>query len=597
MSEDQGENMPKSIKRKKKRSFNQMAKKMARSRSYAGELESNAYQYMVRVSEMLRTEFPKMDDKLIFANNVYEETKGQEADYARNQVGSRVLEILMPFANFEAIKRMLDAFQNDLRPMCSDRFSSHVLQKLICVCVDRGNESSDKEKDANLVKVKKGEKNQYNEMALKLCKYVINNMEEFVWDTYANHVLRTVLECLGGLINKPKDRKDKSGSNLVSRRIVVQSFTDLLVDSCKRMHRWPQFQEFGKSELTSGLLQSVLHSLKDVDPELCSTIINKITNENFASEDENKLIALLESDSSARLIEVCLAVSDPKTFAQIHEKYFAKKLGQLSVMRSANFCVQRLLDNCSSRELFEEIFDEISNNFDMIFQRQFGGVLVSVANACLRLRSKQGPFINLMMKTLHCEEAKRQKEIARLLASLATYEKLEEARKEKKNLPLQVYGSVILQATLKFNKPIKIVNSLLEANTEDLIFIFGDSKGSWIVDTFMESEFVGEKSREKLARKLQGYWVQLASTTHGSRSLDKIWKKVNEKQRMVIMEELAKVGESLRSTRTGKIISANLKVPLFARSKKEWTEAQGKEGKTKALFADIIDTNLKSEDD
>ena len=325
-----------------------------------------------------------------------------------------------------------------------------------------------------------------------------------------------------------------------------------------------------------------------MDTDLCSAIVEKIISENFDSEDENKLIALLEANPSARLMEACLAVSNTKMFNQMYKKYFMNKLEKLSVMKCANFCVQRLLDNCNSKEVFEEIFDEISKHIDLILNRCCGGVLVSVANACLRLRVKQGPFINVMMKTLHCEESERQKEIARLLASLATYEKLEQARKEKKYLPLQVYGSVILQTVLKFNKPIKIVNSILEIDPEELALMFADSKGSWIADTFMDSEFVGEKSREKLAKKLQGYWVHLAGSTHGSRTLDKIWKKANEKQRMVIMEELATVGESLRSSKTGRIISANLNVPLFTRNKKEWSEAQGKEGKTMALFDDIV---------
>ena len=240
VSENEDESVKKTMKRKKKRSFNQMAKKMARSRRYAGELESDSYQYMIRVSEMIRTEFPTMDEKLVFANNVYEQTIGQEVNYARNQVGSRVLESLMQFVDFESIQRILDSFKDDLRPMCSDKFASHVLQKLICVCADRGNRTKDslKSKNTNVVEVKEEELDQYKEMALKMCKYMINNMEEFVWDTYANHVLRTVIECLGGLIDKPEDQnKRKSGPCLESRRKVAQSFTDLLLESCQRMYR------------------------------------------------------------------------------------------------------------------------------------------------------------------------------------------------------------------------------------------------------------------------------------------------------------------------------------------------------------------------
>ncbi|XP_043475166.1 nucleolar protein 9 [Leptopilina heterotoma] len=591
MSGDSGD-MKKSLKRKKKRSHNQIMKKMARSRNYAGELETDAYQYMLRVWEIIRNDFSTIDDKLVFANNVYEQTIDHEVDYARNQIGSRVIESLMDYANLETIKRMILAFQNDLRPMCSDRFASHVLQKLICVCTERGSCELEK-KSTDLIKDE--EKEKYNDMSLKLCKYVINNMEEFAWDTYANHVLRTVFQCLRGVVDKPDHSKKKSLIPLENVRKVDQSFHDLLVDSSKRMHNWPQFLEFGHHELTSGLLQTVLHSLKDVDSDLCSTIVKKIITESFTADDSGNLTGFLETESSARLIEVCLVVSNAKTFKKIYKRFFINKLGELSIMGKANFCVQRLLENCGTKEIFDDIFDEISNHFEMILQRKFTGVLFSVAEACSRLHTKQGLFINCLMKILHCEDAARQGQIARLTASLVNFEKLEQARKEKQIVPLQLHGSLIVQQMLNFNKPIKIVNSLLEADAEELAFIFSDMHGSRIVNCFMSSQYIGEKSREKLAKKLQGYWVELACSTHGSRSLERIWEKAKENQRIIIMEELTKAGESLRSSKTGRIISTKFNVPLFARSRKEWSESQGKDEKTKALFADIVNPDVKSE--
>lgn len=349
--------------------------------------------------------------------------------------------------------------------------------------------------------------------------------------------------------------------------------------------------EFGHHELTSGLLQTVLYSLKDVDSDLCSTIVKKIIIESFTADD---LTGFLENESSSRLIEVCLAVANVKTFKKIYKRFFINKLGQLSVMRKANFCVQRLIDNCNTKEIFEEIFDEITIHFESILQRGFTGVLFSVADACSRLHSKQGPFINCLMKILHCEDdSMKQVQIARLTASLVTFEKLEQAKKEKQIVPLQLHGSLIVQLMLNFKKPIKIVNSLLAADSEELVFIFNDMQGSRIVDCFMSSQYIGEKSREKLAKKLQDYWVQLACNTHGSRSLERIWEKAKENQRIIIMEELTRAGESLRSSKTGRIISTKFNVPLFARSKKEWLESQGKDEKTKALFADIINPDEK----
>lgn len=491
--------------------------------------------------------------------------------------------------------RFVESFDSMLRPFCSDRFASHVLQKLITICAHRGNlRDSDKEE---IVKIKDSEVEKYNEIVLKLCKYVINNIEEFIWDTYANHILRTAIVCLGGLIDiGGNDNKKKIDSN-VDRRKVVEEYTDLLISTCNRLLKLPQFHEFNHNNLTSGLLQSVLHSLNGIDEDLNSLIIKKIINECFKPSEENNLSDVFYNECSMRLLEVCLAVSNPKDYTSIYEKFFENHLKELSLMKGANFCIQRLIENCHAKEEMEKIFDEISDHLEDVLKRNHTGIFASLSKACARLHARQGPFINVMFKILQCDKPDdRQIQIVSLTASLTKYDdyhnlKLNEMTKNK--VTINLHGSLSVQAMLNFNKPIKIVNSLLEMSPADLYELFSDPKGSRILDAFFDSQFIGEKSREKLARNLRGFWAKLASSTHGSRCLDKVWDWAKDNQKNIIMEELAEVGELLRSTPSGKLISAKLNVPLFARSKKEWSEAHGKEDKTQVLFADIIGDKKK----
>ncbi|XP_076239008.1 nucleolar protein 9 [Calliopsis andreniformis] len=598
MSNEHGNN-EKSKKRKKKRSHIQMAKKFARQRNHGSEVDSETYQYMVHILELMKNDFPTFEEKLIFVNNVYEQTIDHEIEYARNQIGSRILDSLLQYANLETIQRLVDAFGSQLRPLSSDRFASHVLEKIVMVCADRGNkiasEKSSEQKVDAVIEVKESEVKSYNDIVLKLSKYFINNIEEFVFDTYANHLLRTVIQCLGGLIDKP-DPNDKRKLIIESRRPVVQEYKDLLLQTCNRLLKWPQFLEFGQDELTSGLLQSILYSLKDTYPDILEIYINKITNECFKPGQEQQLSNIFESVCSTRLLEACLVVAEPKCLYKIYEQFFLGNLKQLSLMQSTNFSVQRLLDHCTVKEDFEKIFEEISKCFSDIFTKGYTGVIVSIGNACLRVQTKQGAFVTDLLKVLHCETNERQLQTAICIASLKTWEELENVKKEDSaSITINLHGSLIVQAILNFNKPIKIVNSLLESNGDMLLHLFSDPKGSHIVDAFMDSKYVGEKSREKLAKKLKGYWAQLASSTHGSRVLDKIWHWARTNQRILIMEELAAIGESLRSSKSGQIISSKLNVPLFARNKKDWAEALGKEEKTRAMFANIIGDSKKKD--
>ncbi|KAL2740372.1 hypothetical protein V1478_000513 [Vespula squamosa] len=588
-------------KRKKKRSNMQMAKKFARRRNHGTDLDTETYQYMVRILELMREDFPSVEEKLIFINNVYEQSIGHEVEYSKNQVGSRVLESLLKYASLEAIQRFTDALSSSMRPISSDRFASHVLEKIIVVCADRGNKSKSsletpKSKETEnvqdiVIDVKESEVKSYNDIVIKLSKYLINNLEEFVWDTYANHLLRTVVECLGGLIDTSDGQnRTKQMLHIIERREIIQEYKDFLIDACNRLYNWPQFLEFGKDELTSGLLQSILYSLKDIDKKLTKSFINKITKECFSTEEDGKLSNIFDCESSIRLLEACLAVAKSKSFDHIYEEYFKGNLTNLCTTQGTIFSIQKLLDHCESKETFEKIFEEIEALFSDILQANYTGILVSIANASKRLQTKQGAYVTMIIKMLGCDMSEeKQYQIIKCISTLKKQNELESLKEENQTeLPINLHGSLIIQAVLNFNKPIKIVNSLLALNNEQLLNLISNSKGSHIVDAFMDSKYIGEKSREKLAKKLQGCWAQLAQSTHGSRCLDKIWIWSHQKQRMFIMEELAAAGEILRASKSGKIILNKLNVPLFVRNKKDWTELQGKEGKMKALFADII---------
>ncbi|CAD1480154.1 unnamed protein product [Heterotrigona itama] len=603
MADDYGNN-ERGKKRKKKRSHVQMAKKLARRRNHGySNVDGETYQYMVHILELMKSDFSTTEEKLIFVNNVYEQTVGHELEYAQNQVGSRILDSLLKYASLETIQRLVAAFQSSLRILSSDRFASHVLQKIIVVCADRGNRGtlskSCPEQDADVsIEVKELEVDSYNDIVLKLSKYFINNREEFVFDTYANHVLRTVIECLGGLIDKPDNSIDKRKLILGEKRPVVQNYKDLLYETCNRLYNWPRLLEFGQDEFTSGLLQSTLYSLNDVFPEMVEAYIKKITNECFKpKKEEQQLPNIFQRESSVRLLEACLSVASPKCWYTMYEEYFSHNLKQLLLMRGTNFSVQRLFDHCNVKEHFEQLFEEIHSYFPDILDRGYTGVLVSVANACLKLQTKQGAFVTELLNVLDCEaKNEEQHRILACIISLKKFENCETSEAKTRNdsrCLISLHGSLIVQAILKFNKPIKMVNSLLETNEEKIVQIFEDPKGSRIVDAFMDSKYVGEKSREKLAKKLKGYWSQLAKSTHGSRILDRIWVWASINQRTLIMEELAEVGESLRSTMSGQIMYNKLNVPLFVRNRNDWKEALGKEEKTRVLFANIIGDTMK----
>ena len=113
--------------------------------------------------------------------------------------------------------------------------------------------------------------------------------------------------------------------------------------------------------------------------------------------------------------------------------------------------------------------------------------------------------IQHLMRTFHCfDPESRQIRIVPLVSRLVTFEVFSSGDQDgQPTFPVHYIGSQIVQTLLHFNKPIKIVNSLLEMETSQLKDLLCDPCGSHIMDAFVAGQYVGEKSREKLTHKLQ----------------------------------------------------------------------------------------------
>lgn len=206
-----------------------------------------------------------------------------------------------------------------------------------------------------------------------------------------------------------------------------------------------------------------------------------------------------------------------------------------------------------------------------------------------------------MMKALNCfEPEEKQNKFILCACKLVKYENLQQdmdLEKEKLNL----HGTLIVQLILDFNKPIKIVNSLLSMETVNLKNLFLNTMGSHIVDSYVKSKYVGEKSREKLIRKLQvskinslykqftififqGMYQQLASTKYGSRSFDVIWNVCNLKQKLHIMNELSYKDALWSNTEYGKNIAWKLNINLYKRNVESWKTSLNKKDNVNTLL-------------
>lgn len=485
--------------------------------------------------------------------------------------------------NFEALTGCL----KDSRKLILHKNSSFVLESCVKIAAIRalscGNNIKDEIKEEPDSKKRKFSKKstdvnfnleqefkpnhiQYcNEFVLKLARFALNNIEDLL-TSKGNHFIRTCVLSLGGIVTyKSHDKSPVNQVNLKSEhgKQISDEWIEVIKDFSSRLQQWPHFHELAFEEKSSTFLQVLCQALHNTNQEKClKKLIKNILKNSFDDEDMQKPFS---TKCSKFLLESMMQYSEEKQFTKIYEKYFKGKVAEMADDNECNFTIQRLLDYVRSKEIFEEIFNQLSGNILTLLQNCRTGVILALAKACERLSFKQGQLIQFLLKALDCEKAPNS-----VIQCLVTLMPASIIDKSADDIDVHLHGSLILQSILRFNKPIKIVQSILEMKPQVLSDIFCHSKGSRIADAFIESKFIGEKSREKLIKHLEGMYMKLALSKSGSHVLEKLYQVSSESQKETIVKELAERLNQLNGSGCGRIISYKFNVEMYARNVNQW---------------------------
>lgn len=570
------------------------------------------------------------------ANNVFEQTVDQEIHLASNQIVSKALESLIGFVDSAQLERFFEKFGDNLRPMCSDRFASHVLQKMLEIAFLRGlgqaaaKEQSDATAPTSAKRAKPdaaqieeqysletefSDKHRENcqQFVLRISKFMLNNLEDFVWDACATHIMRSAILCLVG-IHVPKIAFEKGGAELAKHRklyTVPEEWHEVMKEFPQRLEMWPQFDDFPYQEHSSALLGVICLALSVVDKSMLKhfgkkilmqallkpedeeeaddekkikieidddneqPVTEKTTPEQFEetnAEPEVKLPKVFHYQCAVILLETLLSVAGTKLLTQLYAMLFSGRIAYLSKQQQTNFAVQRVLQHIKEVTDFEAIFNELQPQTEQLLKMGYTGVVSALSGACLRLCTKQAQMISALQNALHVTGDKdKSKLFFNCLVKLKPYELIAGDQSGFVHL----HGSLITQHVLQFNKPIFLVNCILDLPPEQLAQVFNTPNGSHIVDAFMQSKFIGEKSRERLIRQLNGFYVDLAITRHGSRVVEQCFKAAQETQKLQMAKELSGKANMMKGSPFGRIIYTKYRLDTYKLSPSQWQASLG----------------------
>uniref|UniRef100_A0A1A9WR41 Nucleolar protein 9 n=1 Tax=Glossina brevipalpis TaxID=37001 RepID=A0A1A9WR41_9MUSC len=606
------------------------------------KIDEEQFFYFFNILDTMKGGFENVEEKVTMANNVLAQTEDQEVRLASNQVVSRVLESLLGFVEPDRLESYFQAFADNFRPICSDSFASHVLQKLIEIAFLRsadGQGVNVSEQPAN--KKPKLSNEQFSDepynrnnlfpedhkrscscFVLKASKFLLNNLEDFAWDSCANHIIRTCILSLAG-IYRPKEVFSKTKAGGASDHKIYSGvpteWRETCIEFAQRLKMWPQFLDFPYDEHCSALIGTICIALKVADKRMLlrfgkqllmdaflrfetqednnesedTELLNEVFDEKeheVEIKDIGKMPKVFQHQSSVVLLETLLTVAGPKLRSQIYSILFAGRISILAQNPLTNFSVQKLLNHIAEKENFESIFQELKEDIENLLKIGHTGVVKALTSACLRLQIKQAQMINALQIALHVPSgASVSKEKTKFFFPCLVKLKPYEIVKDDRSLFVHLHGSMIIQDLLQFNKPIFIVNCIIETPVEQLVAIFSTPNGSYIADAFFHSKFIGEKSREKLVRILEGSYVDLAVSKSGSRVLEICFAKAQDNQKIVIVKELAEKANMVKGSQFGQVVYSKLRVDTYRISVNQWKNGlHQNESKAQQLFKDLI---------
>ncbi|XP_072479681.1 nucleolar protein 9 [Notamacropus eugenii] len=553
--------------------------------------------YFRRALEALKETPEAGEERELLIHNVLRELEPQAAALATDRAGSAMLQRLLARSPAGPLRALLAALLPHLRSVACHRSGAHVLQSALLRLPGLPGALADKA----------GAPDSLEELVLRLASEVRGALALYGGDTHGSFVVRTLLQVLGGTILEPQAADGLQGPARERTPVsfeVPDTFLGCLRELCSCFLQ--DISVFITHKVSSFCLQVALQVLHRRLPEacgrLCDSVIGYLSARNPAA-DGSPLLLFLRDQTSSRLLEHVLLVSEPRQLQALFEGHFRGQLGALAEHPIANFPLQRFLDAITAPELLSPVFEELSPALEAALARGHPGVVVALVGACRRVGTHQAQVLRLLLEAFHCAEPpSRHVACVPLFGSLTAYEvyygveEEEEVPSEHKlevaaARPLgevTVPGSLLVQHLLHFSTLGPVLRSLASLEGPQLVALAQSPAGSHILDAVLTSSTVTRKQRRKVLRPLKGHYVALACSRHGSRVLDAIWNEAALGTRKEIAAELGEQEQQLMRDPFGHHVARNVGLGTFLKRRGDWEQQQGAVAKRRKALSTIL---------
>nr|CAD7201297.1 unnamed protein product [Timema douglasi] len=429
---------------------------------------------------------------------------------------------------------------------------------------------------------------------LNVARFTLDNLEEFMWNPYAAQVVEEVLHNLSVSENTGCPSLYYLDNAFP---VASQENINLLVQFADKFLSWPELAALAYNEVTAHLLKTLLNALSEVRSDTTQKLAYKLLSDCFAYDEHSlsnlicfksrfpsikrnytkgvtrdhsmSVLPVFENVASSQLFNSVIYIASPELLNEIHKRCFKGRLLQLSLAELAVPLVNNLLDHCTDLDQMEEMYNELGENFEILLDKRHTSILVHLAEACCRLKVKQGCFQEHMMQALHCLSPPGDPKLfVSLLLSLQPEENILEDGIE--SFFVEQDGAQILINMFQFTRPMETAANFLQMAPEEMLILLNDSNGPSVLNAFLSSKYIEQACKASLVPALKGYLATLACSQFGSTSLQFIWENGTLADCLAMVEELSLSEKILNRDECGSAISVNFGLFHYGRSVQEW---------------------------
>lgn len=587
------------------------------------EIDKDMKSYFMTVFKRFQEDFEDDEDKALFLENVAAQTLGKEVELSCDASTSGCMQMLLIHTRDPSVlERFMASSLDHLQLVCTHCVGAYVMQTLLeaaLIFLQHPAEYGTTEEEEENVEESKG-KLQKNSGAyhpkgslhmaklpsyrdkivfwvIEVAQFFLEHLEKFVVDQVTSHVVRSVVQVLGGCYVEQHLARHRTAKRLktvvegpkeaVQAVDVPPAFDELFRTFFEIIETQVDLIEIMKTSVTSLLLQALLMMAELKGGEIHSRLVKCIAKAVFPRDKEKREVPAACVDRTASFtVEEMLKRCPAQYFTKLWKKRLSGTLLQMSLHPVSTFCAQRVIERAKSAELFQEMYEELEPGFDELFDQGQVSILVCIAAACKTHSVNQNRFVKALMKTLHCADPEdRHVFLTPLILYMTRYDDYD---RTQPGTSVVYQGSLLLQHLLSFGKTKKVAQSLLAMGAEHLKAIACCPCGSHVLDAFVQSDHVKKTNKEKLVMLLKGLFESLALDKYGSCFVMNLWDRADMAQKVAIAEELSDKEGTLTASVPGKLVFKKISLHHFIHRRKDWTELQKSQRKASALFKDIL---------